>query len=67
MPGNVEDKDPNGRNGDGDDISDRYQPNVAYLPSADGTGYVTVEMQRGCEQVTEVQAYVESPEDPYLE
>jgi len=63
VPSDVEDGAPNGGDGNGDDIPDRDQPKVASLPSANGTGYVTVEIQSGCEQVTGVQTYVESPDD----
>ena len=65
--GDVEDNAPNEGDGNGDDIPDRKQPNVASLPSINGTGYVTVEIQSGCGQVMGVQTYVESPDDPDFE
>jgi len=67
VPGDVEDNAPNEGDGNGDDIPDREQSNVASLPSINGTGYVTVEIQSGCGQVTGVQTYLKSPDDPDFE
>jgi len=67
VAGDVEDNGPNGGDGNGDDIPDREQSTVTSLPSATGAGYITAVIVDGCDQITEVQAYQESPNDPDFE
>ncbi len=46
---------PNGGDGNGDGMQDNLQRTVASLPSATGTGYLTVEIS-GCDQIEQVRA-----------
>jgi PKD repeat protein len=58
----VEDGAPNGGDGNGDGMPDSQQGDVTSLLSATGQGYITVVTT--CSQNENVQAFMESPEDP---
>ena len=56
VPSGVQNAGPNGGDGNGDGIMDSKQTTVASLPSATGTGYLTVELS-GCDQIEQVEAF----------
>ncbi|WP_234859124.1 Ig-like domain-containing protein [Aquimarina aquimarini] len=56
----IEDEGPNGGDGNGDGIPDSIQGNVASIPIADGTGYVTVETTGVCIQISSVSTVLET-------
>ncbi len=53
----VEDAAPNNGDGNGDGAPDSQQAHVASLPSATGSGYVTVVVSGGCSQIQSVATY----------
>ncbi|HCO95343.1 MAG TPA: hypothetical protein DIU00_15575 [Phycisphaerales bacterium] len=58
-----EDGAPNGGDGNGDEIPDKYQSNVTSLPTATNRGYMTLVLSN-CTQLQNVTALTESPADP---
>jgi hypothetical protein len=57
VPPLVEDAAPNNGDGNGDGVPDSQQAHVASLPSATGSGYVTVVVSGGCSQIQSVATY----------
>jgi hypothetical protein len=55
-----EDGAPNGGGGNGDGILDSLQSNVGSIPSATGTGYLTVEVISGCRHLEKIRTYTEA-------
>ena len=60
VPRVVEDGSPNGGDGNGDGTLDSLQPGVSSIPSATGSGYITVEIVSGCLQLANVQTFTEA-------
>ncbi|WP_160111925.1 HYR domain-containing protein, partial [Aquimarina sp. AU58] len=60
VTGTIEDAGPNGGDGNGDGIPDSSQGNVATIPIADGTGYVTIETTGICFQISSISTVLES-------
>ncbi|WP_196918871.1 DUF6923 family protein, partial [Aquimarina sp. EL_35] len=60
VTGTVENAGPNGGDGNGDGILDSLQGNVATIPIADGTGYVTIETTGICFQISSISTVLES-------
>ncbi len=56
VPAEVEDGGPNGGDANNDSIPDSQQANVVTLPTATGNGYMTLEVQPGCPEITGVAA-----------
>ncbi|MGK7294242.1 MAG: beta strand repeat-containing protein [Candidatus Wenzhouxiangella sp. M2_3B_020] len=57
VPAAIEAGAPNGGDGNDDGIADGIQNDVASLPTFDGSGFMTVVIQSGCDRLTDVAAF----------